>query len=102
VVLRLLTGEKRGSFPLKGSNFFTRPGDDESPAAFKRDLALLGDMHERLREAVASLSAKRLGEKPKGKKWTTREVVSGAAAHDLYHAGQIQLLKRMFRDGSRS
>jgi hypothetical protein len=58
-------------------------------------------MHERLREAVASLSAKRLGEKPKGKKWTTREVVSGAAAHDLYHAGQIQLLKRMYRDGAK-
>ena len=101
-VLRLLTGEKRGSFPLAGSNFFTRPGDDESPAAFKKDLALLSEMHERLREAVSSLSPRRLGEKPRGTKFTVRELVSGAAAHDLYHAGQIQLLKRMYRDGSKS
>jgi hypothetical protein len=101
-VLRLLTGEKRGSFPLEGSNFFTRPGEDESPKAFKVDLALLAEMHERLHEAVASLDPKRLGTKPKGTKFTIRELVSGAAAHDLYHAGQIQLLKRMFRDGKKS
>jgi hypothetical protein len=26
------------------------------------------------------------------------KLLSGVAAHDLYHAGQIQLLKRLFAD----
>ena len=98
-VLRRLTGEKRGSFPLEGSNWFTRPGGEATPAAFRADLALLGEMHERLREAVAALDPRHLGERPRGTKFSTREIVFGAAAHDLYHAGQIQLLKRMYRSG---
>jgi hypothetical protein len=27
--------------------------------------------------------------------WTYAELIHGAAAHDVYHAGQIQLLKRL-------
>ncbi len=46
-VWRRLTGERRGSFPLCGSN------------------------------------------------WFRRFLISGAAANDLYHAGQIQLLKTL-------
>jgi hypothetical protein len=34
---------------------------------------------------------------PKGKRESAAHFVRGAAAHDLYHAGQIQLLKRMRR-----
>jgi hypothetical protein len=30
-------------------------------------------------------------------KWTLLQMVQGAASHDLYHAGQIQLLKRLKR-----
>ena len=101
-VRRRLTGEKRGSFPLDGSNFFARPdagdGAATQPAsntAWKRDLALLHEMHTALREVVAELPAKRLGAKPKGSRFSIRDTVLGIAAHDLYHAGQIQLLKRM-------
>ena len=28
-------------------------------------------------------------------------LLSGVAAHDLYHAGQIQLLKRLYQDSGR-
>ena len=100
-VRRRLTGEKRGSFPLAGSNFFPRPdaGDgatqQELTTAWKRDLALLHEMHAALREVVAKLPAKRLGAKPKGSRFTIRDTVLGIAAHDLYHAGQIQLLKKL-------
>src|SRR4030095_10702386 len=38
--LRRLTGGVRGSFPLKGSNWMTRP-QDPSEAAWKADVALL-------------------------------------------------------------
>jgi uncharacterized damage-inducible protein DinB len=97
-VLRRLTGEKRGSFPEKGSNWFARPGGDA--AAWKRDLALLVAMHARLRAAVAALDPKLLDAVPRGSRFTYRDLVAGAAAHDVYHAGQIQLLKRMYSESS--
>jgi uncharacterized damage-inducible protein DinB len=86
VVWRKITGRPRGSFPLKGSNWFTRP-DDAGERAWKADIALLDRMHRQLREAVANLSPRELSR--------AHFFVSGAAAHDVYHAGQIQLLKKL-------
>jgi len=48
-----------------------------------------------LREAVATLSSRQLYQTPRGKKVSNFTLLSGIAAHDLYHAGQIQLLKRL-------
>jgi len=99
-VTRRLTGQKRGSFPLGGSNWFTRPANAHAgETAWKTDLALLDQMHRELRAAVAALPTSRL-EKPasgaKSKKITNAWLISGAAAHDLYHAGQIQLLRKLY------
>jgi hypothetical protein len=94
---RRFTGGARGSFPLKGSNWFRRPADaaQASAAAWKADLDLLGAMHTSLRDAVMQLSARELSRTPPGSKVSNFALLSGAAAHDLYHAGQIQLLKRL-------
>jgi uncharacterized damage-inducible protein DinB len=102
-LLRRLTGAKRGSFPLAGSNFFPRPEPGVRPtaAAWKRDLALLDAMHAKLRAAVAALDARALDRRLAGGRWTLRETILGIAAHDLYHAGQIQLLKRLARSRGR-
>jgi hypothetical protein len=88
VVRRKLTVQKRGSFPLPGSNFFPRSGA-EGDAGWKRDQALLADEHTKLRAAVAAL--------PPGALRDAKQVrlIRGAAAHDLYHAGQIRLLRRL-------
>lgn len=43
-VRRRLTGEKRGSFPLKGSNWFKRPVE-KTMKAWKNDVHLLDEMH---------------------------------------------------------
>ncbi len=94
---RRLTGERRGSFPLKGSNWFARPAGDASERAWHADLALLDDMHARLREAVAALTSRALLRRIAGGKVTVDALVTGIAAHDLYHAGQIQLLKKLAR-----
>ncbi len=96
-VRRRLTGEKRGSFALEGSNFFLRPEGDPTEIAWRSDLALLDQTHASLRAAIAGLPAKRLDEKPKGQRYSHRDTILGIAAHDLYHAGQIQLLKRLAR-----
>lgn len=91
-VRRQLTGEKRGSFPLEGSNWFRRDGS-EGAARWKADVALLDEMHRALREAVERFPASRWGTRTKKKRYTYRDIVAGAAAHDLYHAGQIRLIK---------
>jgi len=93
-VRRRLSGEARGSFPLKGSNWFMRP-QELTEAAWKADIKLLEDTHQALRAAIAGLAPSQLWEIPPGSKLNNFTVLTGIAAHDLYHAGQIQLLKRL-------
>jgi uncharacterized damage-inducible protein DinB len=94
-VRRRLTGEPKGGFPLAGSNFFPRPVGKPDDAAWRADLKLLDRCHADLRAVVAALSAAELDRKPQGSRFTVRETVIGIASHDLYHAGQIQLVKRL-------
>ncbi|HSB70112.1 MAG TPA: DinB family protein [Candidatus Methylomirabilis sp.] len=98
IVLRRLRGERKGSFPLTGSNWFVRPVSP-TPQAWRGDLALLGDMHRQMRAAVAALGSRDLQAIPPGSKVSNLTLISGIAAHDVYHAGQIQLLKRLARTG---
>jgi hypothetical protein len=92
--LRRLTGQARGSFPLKGSNWFRRP-EAVTEKAWRADVALLEGMHRSLIAAVTGLSTSDLHKTPSGSKVSNLALLSGLAAHDLYHAGQIQLLKRL-------
>ncbi len=98
-VWRRLTGATRGSFPLKGSNWYTRPRpgarDDDAWAA---DVTLLVASHRRLREAVEALDPDALLQPMSKGAYTPAFLVRGVTAHDLYHAGQIQLLKRLWRE----
>ena len=93
-VRRRLTGEKKGSFPLKGSNFFKRP-IERTEEAWKKDIRLLEEMHFLLIEEVKKLSPKDMNSYPNGSKFSNLQTISGIALHDVYHAGQIQLLKRL-------
>ena len=102
VVRRRLLGEKRGSFPLKGSNFFKRPeGKVGLEKAWAGDLRLLDQVHQSLRDAIASWDPKLLEVRPKGSRTSVQRMILGVAAHDIYHAGQIQLVKRLV-NGKRS
>jgi uncharacterized damage-inducible protein DinB len=97
-VRRRLTGEKRGSFALEGSNFFLAP-----PKSTAREVAaakfLLEREHRELREVVENLPEAAFGARLG--RWTTEASISGVAAHDIYHAGQIQLLKRLHAERRR-
>lgn len=93
-VRRRLLGEKRGSFPLKGSNWFTLH-QRASAKNWKEHLRLLDEVHRSMREAIAVLPESRLFVKMPGSKYTYAEALTGIAFHDVYHAGQIQLLKRL-------
>ncbi|HEX5109592.1 MAG TPA: DinB family protein [Vicinamibacterales bacterium] len=94
-VVRRLTGAPRGSFALVGSNWFRRP-QEGTTRAWRSDVALLDRTHRELRDGVEALSARDL-ERAHGKV-TNLALVTGIAGHDVYHAGQIQLLKRLRRD----
>ncbi len=117
VVVRRLRGSARGSFPLPGRDFFVRPfGEATDPgstagpgsaaaagpiiceADWRRELELLTEMHRELHAAIAALPAAAIDRPVEGTKATARDLILGAAAHDLYHAGQIQLLKRLQAD----
>jgi len=98
-VRRRLRGDKRGSFALKGSNWFALPSP-LTESSWKQFVGLLDAEHRALRETVASFRADRLHQFPKGGKVRYVTQIYGIALHDVYHAGQIQLLKRMqLREG---
>jgi len=93
-VHRRLTGGKRGSFPLTGSDWFER-SDPTGRKRWQADLTLLAEQHRALRDAIARLTPSDLRKTiPRGST-ATGMLIRGIAAHDLYHAGQIQLLKRL-------
>ncbi len=58
-------------------------------------MKLLDDTHRQLRAAVAALTPRDLVRRAPGSKFTNADLVSGIIAHDVYHAGQIQLLKKL-------
>ena len=93
-VYRRLENLPAGSFPLKGSDWFARP-EENSEKALKADMKLLKSCHHDLLDAVGRFAPRKLDDVPKGSKTTYRDLIVGVAAHDLYHAGQIQLIKRM-------
>ena len=55
-------------------------------------------MHRSMRGAIASLDDGALIRKPRGSKVSNASIIAGIAAHDIYHAGQIQLIKRLTRE----
>jgi hypothetical protein len=88
-VRRRMDGGKRGSFALKGSNFFIRPEKGNlNEAAWSADKKLLEREQRALHVTVAKVlrtarAAKLLPQ------------LYGVAFHDIYHAGQIRLLRRL-------
>ena len=86
---RRIEGGKRDSFALKGSNFFPRPEKGKTTdAAWRADLALLEREHQALELAV-----RRVIKTPRAKKLLP--ALYGVAFHDVYHAGQIRLIRRL-------
>ncbi len=70
------------------------PVRDTSEAAWKKALAELERGHMQLRQSIAALSDARLMDKVPGKDDSVYVLLHGVVQHDLYHAGQIALLKK--------
>ena len=94
IVRRRLTRDVDAHFPREGSDWIPVPPRPDAQA-WKRDLALLREQHVLLRNAIARFPTARLPARAWRSRWTNIATIYGIASHDLYHAGQIQLLKRL-------
>jgi uncharacterized damage-inducible protein DinB len=68
---------------------------DSSENAWQQAIEKLRSTNESLREAVAKLDDEKLQEKAAGQEYSIYFLLHGVIQHDLYHAGQIALLKKM-------
>ena len=96
IVRRRLVRDPDIKFPRPGSNW-PRLAERTDAAAWQRDRAVLKREHELLRGAIARFEPGQLGRRGWRSKWSNVQHIYGIASHDLYHAGQIQLLKRLYR-----
>ena len=93
-VRRRLTGAAVGGFGRGPSNWPRLPEVTDA-AALRRDIVFLEREHRSLRDAIRSFPPAALARRRPGSIWTPAQQIQGVVAHDLYHTGQIQLLKRL-------
>ncbi len=98
IVRRRLTRDRSIRFSRTPSNW-PSPPDPAHAKSLKADILLLVEEHRLMREAIAGFPARRLNAKAPESQWTYAEHIHGIAAHDLYHTGQIQLVKRLLPKG---
>jgi uncharacterized damage-inducible protein DinB len=78
---------------LKAAENFP-PVKDKSSAAWKKAIDHLKKTHKALIATAKGLSDEQLHERVPGKKYNIRFMLDGVAQHELYHAGQIAILKK--------
>lgn len=83
--LRRLKGEGRGDLP---------PSEDWPEGSFRELVERLKRAHEELLSAVAAMDDAVLDELVKGRKDSVYVLLHGVVQHNLYHAGQIAILKK--------
>lgn len=81
-------------FPFPGKDWPSEP-EDRTEASWKRTRSVLTKMHAGLRVAAESLAPAELREPGPRQERSRLENLIGVAQHDVYHAGQIRLLRRL-------
>lgn len=83
-------------FPRSPANWPAMP-EPASARAWAADKGLLADEHQLLLETIEDFPARLLSRHAGGRKrWSFGDLIIGIAMHDAYHAGQIQLMKRLW------
>ena len=91
IARRRLEGE--GQFEIPDEINFP-PVTDVSEAAWQATLQSLEASHRSLREGIKKLDDDKLEETTPGTSYSNYVLLHGVIQHDLYHAGQIALLKK--------
>lgn len=85
-----LTSKTAEAFPLDGEDWFELT--DESTLSWKKILDLVASQQRKLEAAIADLGAGRARPVDEVKPF---DLVLGITCHAVYHAGQVQLIKRL-------
>ena len=88
--LTRLSGSK--SQPTGDANF--PPVRNATAAAWRKTVADAKHKHDRLVKMVSQLSEDRLRDRVPGKRYNFYHMLHGIAQHELYHAGQMAILKK--------
>lgn len=100
IVLHLITWHNAVRQRLEGEPLAVRAADDwplsaaAHEAAWHETLRQLERSYQDLRRAVAGLPASRLDQPIADSRSSAYATIHGIIQHDLYHAGQIALLKK--------
>jgi len=89
--LRRLSGEI--CQPTGDANF--PPVLTTTDDAWRQAIAEAKRTHDKLVRTVAALPESRLGDRVPGKRYDFYHMLHGIAQHELYHAGQIAILKKV-------
>lgn len=89
---RMLDGESVGAMP-EAENF--PPVTELSEKAWHEALGHLESVHRALLEDVHDLTDEELMQEVPSKKYTVYFLLHGVVQHNIYHAGQIALLKKL-------
>ena len=86
-----LTGAPASAFPLVGEDWFEL--DDEKKLSWNAIVTLVDASHQRLSRTVGEIAG---GDRPSPLSEAERfDFVIGITGHAAYHAGQIQLIKKL-------
>jgi hypothetical protein len=97
-VRRHLEDLPEGSFPRSPSDWPALP-EPADESAWKADRVLLRSEHQQLVAAIRAMDPTLLDEQvPGSRHHRYADLLFGTVGHDLYHVGQIQLLKRQWPD----
>jgi len=100
LVLHIAVWDRSGLVRLAGEKY-QPTGDDNFPpvvkvseAAWRKAVAETKRIHDKLAKTVAALPDARLWDRVPGKRYDFYHLLHGIAQHELYHAGQIAILKK--------
>jgi uncharacterized damage-inducible protein DinB len=101
LVLHIEAWMKEATSSLRGGTYVSLEGDQDWPphgdatdAQWTAALASLESTHRDLNAAVSELTEDSLCEKVPGKDFSLYGLLHGVAQHNIYHAGQIAVLKK--------
>lgn len=90
---RIVLGRLGRALQLNDAENFP-PVRDKSASAWKKTIAHAKKTHAALLKTVQALPDRRFRERVPGKKYDIGFMLEGVAQHELYHAGQIAILKK--------
>ncbi len=93
IVRRRLLGDRRQTFPLKGSNWF-EVAARLTEGQWSDYVALLQEQHKKLCQTLRTLERELLYSSSSSRELTRQ--VFGVAMHDAYHTGQIRLIRALY------